>query len=124
MAWESPLYVIPGLVAGADLTESQFRFMQLGANLAVTRAGIGDRTIGVLQNAPADTLGAEVMTAGVTKLLAGVGDLAVGDEVIPGANGTAIAAGAGDPAYGIVLEAAVAGDVATVLINCMATEAV
>src|SRR5687768_2741480 len=94
MAFENPLYCPPGLVAGADLSAHQFKFVKLsGTGLqVVVCSAAGENAFGVLQDKPdAQGKAASVATLGVSKVVAG-GAIAPGDLVTTDAQGRAIAA--------------------------------
>jgi len=122
MAWTNSLYAIPGIETDEDLSGSQFRFVRVtGANQVGVIAADTQAPIGVLQNAPdgsTSSIGANIMAIGVTKLVVGAGDLTAGQEVTIDANGLGINAGANTRVYGICLESADAGEIATVFVNC------
>ena len=73
MAYEISNYSVKvTLVAGADLSALQYRFVKLNSSgEAVTCAANTDRPIGVLQNAPTSGQEAEILVVGGTKLVAG-----------------------------------------------------
>ncbi len=112
---------IPGLVAGADLSGSQYRFVKPGATegkvAAITAAT--DRPIGVLLDAPsADGKLAEVASFEITEVTAGAA-VAYGAEVQTDAQGRAITAVATGYVVGRALQAAgAAGDRFSVALNC------
>jgi hypothetical protein len=74
MAYEADLKSIPGLVAGADLSSDQFKFVRITPSGAILNAVNGGPVAGVLQGKPA-ALGrdAQVAYAGVTKVKSGAG---------------------------------------------------
>lgn len=80
----SHLLTIPGLVAGADLSSSQYKavkFASTAGEVVVVNATT-DNCIGILQNDPADGEAAVVAGAGsIATALAGVTDLAAGERV-------------------------------------------
>ena len=97
MAFENPLYCPPGLVAGADLSAQQFRFVKLngtGLQVVVCNAA-GESAFGVLQDNP-DAVGkaASVATLGVSKVLAGA-TVVPGDQIKTDALGRAVPASKG-----------------------------
>jgi hypothetical protein len=108
--------------AGADLSGSQYKFVELGTNGKVTVCNAQtDRIIGVLQNKPTADQMATVRVSGVTKVQADEA-LTIADEITTSADGQAITdatAGAGGRLVGIVLKgASTAGNLATALIDC------
>jgi hypothetical protein len=93
MAFEDPFYCPPGLVAGADLSAQQFRFVKLNATGQVVACSVaGESAFGVLQDKP-DAAGraASVATLGVSKVLAGA-TIAPNDLVATDAQGRAVPA--------------------------------
>ncbi|HVH39236.1 MAG TPA: hypothetical protein VM764_04355 [Gemmatimonadaceae bacterium] len=74
MATSNPQVTIPGLLAGADLSSKQYHQVKLDSNgKVVACSATTDVPIGVLQNAPDNTLekAAVVACGGTTKLVAG-----------------------------------------------------
>ena len=89
MAYEIPLFK-HSFVAGGDLTTSQFKIVKLNSSgEVVVCTAIADKPIGILQNNPASGGMAEVMIAGISKVV-GQGDLAKGALVATHTNGNAI----------------------------------
>lgn len=72
MAYEFSNYSVKvTLVAGADLSAAQYKFVKLNSSgQAVAVAAITDVPVGVLQNAPTSGQEAEVLIVGGTKLVA------------------------------------------------------
>lgn len=68
---EAPGYSIPGLVAGADLSSSQFHAVNLDSNGDVVLSTAGGQTVGALGNKPQDTEAATVNNTGVVYMKAG-----------------------------------------------------
>lgn len=72
MAWEIPLFRPGGLKAAASLTTKQFYGVKVTANNSVNIVTAnGEPGLGILQNAPASGEAAEVMLAGISKILVG-----------------------------------------------------
>jgi hypothetical protein len=122
MAIELPGFSIT-LTAGQDLSSAQFRFVKLSAdNTVVQCTATTDNPIGVLQNKPGSLGAAEVMTMGLTKLVAG-GSLGYGVMVGTDAagKGTAVVSGAsGTVAYPkgqVVIGNTAANGIVTVLLG-------
>lgn len=110
------------LVAGADLSAAQYKFVKVSAaNTVTVCAATTDDFIGVLQNAPASGGAAEVCLMGVTKVQ-GDADLAAGAAIGTSADGQAAAYTASDTTkhiVGRVLEDnAAAGGIATAVVFC------
>lgn len=124
MAIEQGQYSIT-LTAGADLSGSQYKFVELGSGLTCTVCnGATDLPIGVLQNKPTSGMPAEVMVIGMTKVQGDAG-LSVGALIGTSADGQADAKTVGtdttEYVVGRVLQATNnAGELATALINCAA----
>lgn len=101
-------YEIPGfsfsLVAAADLSTHQYKFVNIDATGKAALGGAGTRTVGVLQNKPTSGQIGTVVVTGVSKVVAGAA-VAAGDSVQSDATGRAItlAAGIGE---GVALQAA------------------
>jgi len=124
MAYEINAYSVKvTLVAGADLSAAQFRFVEIGTGGLVTRANANtDKPIGVLQNAPKQGEEAEVLVVGGTKLVSAAA-LAVGTVVSTDAEGRgqAITVGTDTTRYNLgstIFASGATGEIATVLINC------
>lgn len=115
-------YEIPGfsftLVAAADLSASQFCFVNVDATGLAALPGANGRAIGVLQNKPALGRVATVVCSGISKALVGVGDCTAGDDLEVTATGAVkVAAGAGSRIVGVALATGVAGQIIPVLIQ-------
>lgn len=78
MAYEVPGFRIGTLKAGTDLSTKQFTFVKLDSSgNVVACAATTDVPLGILQNTPGSLHAADVMTQGVSKLVAG-GSIAAG----------------------------------------------
>lgn len=124
MAWEGPQHRIPGLVAGADLSGAQYRFVKLSASKTVVAcAAVTDKPIGILQNDPLQGQEATVASAGVSKLV-GSAALGFGASVGTSADGRGAAYTAVDTTKYIVGQViqptAAANEIAVVDIECRA----
>jgi hypothetical protein len=118
VAYEGNLDIIPGVVASADLSSHQFKFMLIGATGAALNTTAGGNCDGVLQNKP-DALGkaASVASRGVSKVMAGAA-VAAGTFVMSNATGKAVTATATNAIQGKALEAASAdGDLIAVSLD-------
>lgn len=121
-------YEIPGMcasfVAGGDLSSKQYHFVKLNTSgQVVIVAANTDKPFGILQNAPASGGVAEVMLAGISKVVADA-DLAIGDQIGASSDGQAAtyAPGTDTTKYivGEVLTAnTAAGGIVSVAFNCM-----
>lgn len=126
MAYESNAYALKiTLVAGADLSSAQYKFVKLDSNgAAVVCSAVTDVPVGVLQNNPPSGSEAEVLVIGGTKILAG-GTCEIGATIGTTTAGKAAtyAAGTDTTKYivGTVLVATAGdGQIGTALINCAA----
>ena len=123
MAYEISNYSVKvSLVAGGDLSSSQYRFVKLNSSgQVIAVAAATDRPIGVLQNNPASGAVAEVLISGGTKLVLS-GTVTEGAIVSPSANGTAVAivAGTDTTKYicGSALTEGASGEIITAVIAC------
>jgi hypothetical protein len=118
MAFEGNLKTIPGVVASADLSASQFLFMNISSTGAALNTTAGAMVDGVLQNKP-DALNkpATVAYSGVSKVIAGAA-VAKGARVMSNTAGKAITGTATNIGVGRALEAASAdGDAIAVLLD-------
>lgn len=109
--------------AGADLSGSQYKFVELGSGGTVTVCNAAtDRPIGVLQNKPTSGQMATVRVRGVTKVQADAA-LAIGDAIGTSADGQADPKVAGTDTTEYVVGTALtavsnAGEIASALIDC------
>ena len=112
MAFQSNDMFTETLVAGADLRESQFRFVKLNAAGRVVRCSVaGERAYGVLLTKANTGEAVNVSKApGGSFVVAGVNITEVGDEITTNAAGQAIAATANTYVNGIAKQTASAGD--------------
>lgn len=120
MAWEIPGFSFT-LPAAADLSASQFCFVNADTTAAGSRAALpsaGGRTIGVLQNKPgAAGIAATIVNTGIVKVRVGTGGVTAGDTVQALADGKITTAVATKYAAGIALETGVAGVLVPVLLT-------
>lgn len=123
MAYEINNYSVKvTLVAGADLSSSQYKFVKLNANgAAVICDGATDVPIGVLQNNPASGAEASVLVVGGTKIVAGA-SLDEGAQIGTSSAGKAVALTAGTDTtkyvVGTIITASAAdGNIVTAVIN-------
>lgn len=121
MAYEISNYSVKvTLVAGADLSAEQYKFVKLNSSgQAVVCAAITDRPIGILQNAPTSGQEAEVLVVGGSKLKAG-GSITEGAMlgITSAGLGKAIVAGTDTTQYtlGTALTEGASGEIITVVI--------
>lgn len=126
MAYEINNYSLKiTLVAGADLSADQYKFVEIGTGGVVTLCnGATDKPIGVLQNAPKSGEEAEIVVAGGTKVVAGAaltvgtligtGSTGKADAKVPGTDTTEYVVGT------VILAAGADGEIATAVVNCAA----
>lgn len=112
---------IPGLVAAADLSSSQFKTVKLASTAGQVKAvsSTGDVAIGVLQNAPASGVEAEVASEGVVKALVEA-SVSAGNFLAPSATGRLKATTSDNrPIIGVAMEGSTtsAGDLIKVLLT-------
>lgn len=126
MAYEINNYSLKiTLVAGADLSAAQYKFVEIGAGgVATVCNAVTDRPIGVLQNAPKEGEEAEVVVSGGTKIVSS-GNIAVGALVGTDAAGKAAAKTPGtDTTHFVVgqviFPAGADGQILTAVVNCAA----
>ena len=125
MAYEiSPNTLKITLVAGADLSAAQYKFVKLdGSGNAVVCSAITDRAIGVLQNAPLSGQEAEITVSGGTKVVAG-GTVAIGGTLSTSTGATAVSVVVGTATttyiFGTALTGGASGEVITAVVNCAA----
>jgi hypothetical protein len=105
MAWETPLFILPGVEASGDLSALQYRAMLIDSNGRVAQAGAGVAIAGILQDDP-DAIGksASVMVLGVSKAEVGAATTA-GGKLMSDGNGRLINWTTGNHAVAIGLQA-------------------
>lgn len=133
MAFEQPIQMIPGALAGSTFASgngfnSTGQFLIVKSN-AVNRTYVpcsatGDCPAGIAQDNPASAGALGVMRLGISKVFIGAGGLTAGDEYGTDNQGKAIrkaptATGAnfGDYVLGQVIEGGNAGEIATVTVG-------
>lgn len=107
---EANVVTIPALVAGADLTAAQYRFVKLDASGDVILCDTaGEQALGVLMNKPNTGEPARVAVAGVMPVVADAA-VAVGSKVATSADGEAAvrdeAAGSRQVVLGLAIKGA------------------
>jgi hypothetical protein len=113
-AFEIPVGVNPAMLAGADLSSSQFLGVTLSSGKAVVQTSQGGAIIGVLQNNPKANLPCAIMFAGITKMVAGAALATPGTAVMVDTAGKAIAQTGSNVTIGRTLTAANSGELVTV----------
>lgn len=90
MAFEVPGFKYPAHIASGDQSGNQFRWVKITgtAQKVLVATAAGEFCVGVLQNKPLANEEAEIMSHGVTKLVAGE-TLVAGDRIGTTANGRA-----------------------------------
>jgi hypothetical protein len=118
MAVEIPLFNVGICTAAADYsTTGQFLLVDVSADTVVTKASAsGQACLGILQNKPVSGDVADVMVVGVSKLVAGAGDLAAGALFMAHTDGTGVTAAGVKTSMGMVIIGAAAGKLATVML--------
>lgn len=116
MAFEALGFCIPGVVAAADLSASQFRLVKIDGTGKVTLGStLGAVVDGVLQDKPLAGQAASVAVSGVSKVEAGAG-VTAGALVTTDATNRAITAGATQHAFGRALTSGAVGNLISVLL--------
>lgn len=133
MAFELPILILPGQVAGSDFSTGN-GYGSTGQYLITKSSGANnthvpctattDRPTGISQNNPASGGALGVMSIGVSKVLIGTGGLTAGDEYGTDTQGKAVRKAAsntganfGQFVLGTVLEGGAAGELATVTVG-------
>jgi hypothetical protein len=102
------------LLAGADLSAAQFRFVKTNSAGAAVLAGAGEMANGAVQNDPESGQAALVDISGVTKVEAAAA-ITTGALVASDAAGKAVAATSDDYALGTAMETGAADRIISVL---------
>ena len=98
------------LIAGADLSASQFLFAKMDAAGEAVLAGNGDGTIGVIEVGAAEDNAVTITHSGKVMVKCG-GTVTIADDVGIDAAGKAVNAASGDIIVGRAYEAGVTGQV-------------
>lgn len=123
MAYEFSNYSVKvTLVAGADLSAAQYKFVKLNSSgEAVAVAAATDLPIGILQNAPTSGQEAEVLVSGGSKLVLG-GTVAAAGVVGTSSSGAGVAIVHGTDttkfALGQAITGGASGEIVTVVVAC------
>lgn len=120
MAYEIPGFKPGTLVAGADLSALQYRFVKLNASgQVVAITADTDQPIGILQDKPAAAgRSAEVMCNGISKLV-GAQAMTAGNKVGPSANGRGDDTSPTTPCGQVLEGTGAADEIGTVAFNCL-----
>lgn len=132
MAYELPILILPGQVAGSDFSTGngyggtgQFLITKISGNdTHVPCTAVTDRPSGIAQGNPTTGAALGVMAIGVSKVFVGSGGLTAGDEYGTDTQGKAVRKAAsntganfGQFVLGTVLVGAAAGELATVTVG-------
>lgn len=104
------------LVAGADLSASQYHFVEVGAAGTIVVAGDGAHADGVVNDGPLSGRTAEVAIGGIIKVKCG-GVVTRGGPVASDAAGKAVNAASGDIILGTALETGADGAIIAMIFN-------
>lgn len=92
MALQLPLFQVPGIVAGEDLSDHQFKFVTINndgdAELVSTS---NEAVFGILQNAPEQGEQCQIMVAGISKVQVDADGFSKGDYIVCDNDGLATA---------------------------------
>ncbi len=107
------------LPASTDLSGSQYCFVSVNVSGEVELSGAAGNAIGILQNKPAaQGRAAEVLIAGVSKLVSGAGGTRAGYNLASAASGKGAEATTGDFRLGLIIETASnVNEIATVVFS-------
>ena len=112
MSFEIPGFKPSGIIAAANLTAAQYRF--LGRNRQLCATGV--MPLGVIQNKPNTGEAVELMVDGVSKVICD-GTVGINVAVAVGASGGVKAAATGNIIVGTSLEAGVVNQLIPVLLT-------
>jgi hypothetical protein len=114
-------YEIPGfswsLIAGEDLTGSQFCCVDLDSSGKAVLPVQGKAVVGVLRNKPDTAATATVVSSGIVKGSIGITGVVAGNNVTTDDDGTFIQASNGDYHVGRALKSNAAGEIGTILLQ-------
>lgn len=114
-------YEMPGfsysLIAGEDLTGSQFCGVDIDSSGKAVLPTEGGRCIGILQNKPDEDQVATVVYDGISKCAIGITGCTAGDNLTIDDDGTLIQASGNDQTVGVALQTHASGEMGTVLIH-------
>lgn len=105
-------------IAGADLSASQYRFVEQSSAGAVTVCNAaGEKALGVVYNDPANGQAATIAYGGIARVVAG-GAITIGNAIATDNQGRAVAATTGQTILGEAMSAAsTAGEIVSVLLR-------
>ena len=105
------------LVAAADFSSAQYRFIVVDSAGKAALAGDGEIADGVVQNAPELGKGAVIALEGISFVEVGVGGITAGDEAASDANGKVVTAAVGESVSGIAMATVAEDGLAAILIR-------
>ncbi len=115
MAYSNRGTNLPGIVAAADLSQAQHRFITIDTGGRATLASAGARVDAALENNPVEDAAASLMGPGSVAKIEASAAVALGDLVASGADGQAAVAASGNFIAGVCVEAAgAAGELCSV----------
>lgn len=113
---------VASFASEADLKNFKYRLVKLNGDRMVTNCTdpgdviIGILTDGVAEGAAGDPAAQSVVISGIAKVVAGAGDLAVGNLVTSDGSGRGVAAGSGNKFIGRCVTPAAENNVGAVLL--------
>lgn len=113
-------YVQPEMktfTSNSDFSAKQFHFAKLASGTNVAQSLAGEKAIGVVMNKPKVGDDAEVALLGGGALVKLAGPISAGQSIKSDANGAGVVGAATDWCPAIAMEAGIAGDVISVLLN-------
>lgn len=118
MAYSNRGTNLPGIVAGADLTAAQHRFVTIDSAGKAVLTAAGGRIDAALENNPNTDEAASLMGPGAVAKIEASAAVALGASVASAANGQAVTASTGNYIGGICVEAAgAAGELCSVFMT-------
>ncbi|RJQ04428.1 MAG: hypothetical protein C4551_10770 [Bacillota bacterium] len=114
MAHEIPVENVT-LIAGADLSASQYLAVKINASGQAILAGAGENAVGILQNKPASGQAAEVMALGISKVVYGA-TVTAGQNLAADAAGKLVPASGDNAVIGVALEGGSADEIRSALL--------
>lgn len=97
---------LPGIVAGADLSAAQHRFVSINGSGKADLTAAGARVDAVVENNPALDVAASLMGPGSVAKVEASAAIALGASVASAANGQAVTAASTNFIAGVCVEAA------------------
>jgi len=103
--------------SNSDFSAKQYHFAKLASGTNIAQSGAAEKAIGVVMNKPAINNDAEVAILGGGALVKLAATVAAGDSIASDANGAGVLGASGEWCPAIAMEAGVAGDVISTLLN-------